>query len=315
MSSTNSTDTTAAIEQLLQQIGVLMATLNDVVSNFPSIMFAGAGCLAAVTRFSFGHWFNSTDRVSATFCLVDTALIAASFGSSYLLVGRVACFVCAGMTTAIVNVCAVERFLVILTNRAVKWSILGFAILANAVNVVHSQPRSRPLSNPSSPSLSQSKLKSIYLVLVVHHIHILTTVAVYLIFGVSIILTLHQSGLRGPLAFFMYTTIIAIETGLEDVSRAISRTNKGKEPTKNEPQHAVVNADHSQTTAVASQQRTPLLMSPPTPTPGSATIQHARSPASMMYHYDPIFAQQPRPDGMENDANSRVFYAVKNAEK
>ncbi|KAI8811128.1 hypothetical protein BJ742DRAFT_798309 [Cladochytrium replicatum] len=394
MSSTNGTDSAAAIAQLQQQISILRATLSDVVTNIPSIMLAGAGCLAAGTVFLWtlvqlyrqksvlvGSSLNRRGvrawllAVSATFCLVGTALIAASFGSSYLLMEGwfyMACFFCAGMTTAIVNVCAVERFLVILTNRTVKWSILVFAILANAVNVVQyvylmwiptdealhtpnqvryrpvystipiivgctipsvlilvtgigvfsvilfrhlkdrenylsdsSQPRSRPLTNPNSLSPSQSKLKSIYLVLVVHHFHILTTVAVYLIFGVSIILTLNQSGLRGPLAFFMYTTIIAIETGLEDVSRAIARSNNGKEPTRNEPQLAVVNVDHSQTTAVASQPRTPVLMNPPTPTPGSATIQHARTPTSMMFHYNPIFAQQPHPDGMDYDANSR----------
>ncbi|KAI8802137.1 hypothetical protein BJ742DRAFT_558308 [Cladochytrium replicatum] len=154
-------------------------------------------------------------------------------------------FTTSGVVMGIVTCCAVERFLIILTNKKIKWTILGLAIVASAANLTHHvilmwEPTRVALSGPnktrptylplavliataipcivilvtgigvfslslvrhlrqrkegftsSSSANGPSADRAIYIVLIVHHAHLISTLAVYVIFGTAIAL-LHNA--------------------------------------------------------------------------------------------------------------------------
>ncbi|KAI8805599.1 hypothetical protein BJ742DRAFT_870988 [Cladochytrium replicatum] len=288
--------------QLQQQVAALTAKLTDIAASIPAILLSGAGCLTASTVFLwtlvllyrqreslFGSSLNRRGirawflAVAAAFNLFGNALVASSFLHSVLLTEAwfyMSAFTTSGVVIGIVTCCAVERFLIILTNKKIKWTILGLAIVANAANLTQHvilmwEPTRVALSGPnktrptylplavliataipcivilvtgigvfslslvrhlrqrkegftsSSSANAPSADRAIYIVLIVHHAHLISTLAVYIIFGTAIALTLNQSALRGPLAYFYYSIILALESGLEDIARTVNHHSNG----------------------------------------------------------------------------------------
>ncbi|KAI8811127.1 hypothetical protein BJ742DRAFT_769510 [Cladochytrium replicatum] len=299
-----STPTTAQAQQQLQ---ALSAALTDLLASIPAILLSGAGCLAATTVFLWTIILLYRQRsnlagaslnrrgvrawllfVAAAFNLYANAILASSFLHTVLLTEAwfyMSVFATSAIVVGVVSTCAVERFLIVLTNKTWKWVILSLAIIASVGNAVQhlylmwlptsvaltNGAKSRPVYTPyvvlistmipcililtagigvfsvslikhlkqrnslrensrgvSSHSMSQaSQNDPLYVVLVVHHSHLLATIAVYVTFGTALGITLNQSALRGPLAFFWYSVIIALESGLEDIAKTVNNRSNG----------------------------------------------------------------------------------------